>query len=102
MQELKQEYVKNERRLMQLKRTKKVAMYAVYPEVGDTLYGYEVIMIIIAPAREIFGRNVPIREAYPSNEQFGKLAWAYGIKQYALALARFEELSRRLDKPETP
>jgi hypothetical protein len=94
MQKLKLEYHKNERRLVQMKRTNKIAMYAVYPEYGNTLYGYEVICILIRPIEKTpSGRVYPEREAYPGNEQWGKSAWSFGILQLDKAENCFNRLA---------
>lgn len=55
---------------------------------------YEVFKIKVLPATEIFGNPVPIREHYPSSEEFGKFAWCFTNEEKAL------ELYDRLVEPE--
>jgi hypothetical protein len=49
------------------------------------LYGYELIVIKIAPPAEIFSKSYPERELYPSSaknsEDWGKIAWSFGISE---------------------
>jgi hypothetical protein len=83
------------RKLKQLKRVGMIAMYGVFGE-GNALYGYEVIKIRIAPAKEMFGKLIPEHEVYPSSSKnsndWGTSAWSYGTGQRNRALARFNGL----------
>ncbi len=69
------------RTLKQLRREGMVALYEVLSP-GNVSYGYEVIIIKVAPAREIFGKQYPEREIYPSSSvasnDWGSIAWSYG------------------------
>ena len=38
---------------------------------------YEIFKIKITPKNEVFGKTYPERESYPSNEDFGKIAWTF-------------------------
>ena len=44
---------------------------------------HEVFKIDIAPEQEVFGRKYPERERYPSNEDFGRIAWCYTKQENA-------------------
>jgi hypothetical protein len=83
------------RALRQLKRVGSVAIYDVR-NAGNMLYGYEVIIIKVAPREEVFGKEYPERELYPSStknsEDWGTLAWSYGIRQKLKAIAAFNGL----------
>lgn len=64
----------------QLERTEKAAIYETGR--GD----FEVFKIKTAPAQEIYGKEYPEREVYPSNEDFGSIAWYYMTKEKAYAM----------------
>src|SRR6516164_4558516 len=96
--EIKLKY--QDRTLRQLKREGRVAIYTIHG-LGDTLYGYEVVLIQIHPAKEIFGRSYPEREGYPSPEQWGQEAWSYGINQRTKALAQFNGLLKQAGERST-
>lgn len=51
---------------------------------------YEVFRVQVAPARNVFGSELPERETYPGNEDFGKTAWCY--TQYEHAKKKFDRL----------
>lgn len=51
---------------------------------------YEVFQVQVAPARDVFGTELPERETYPGNEDFGKTAWCY--TGYEGALRKFDRL----------
>jgi hypothetical protein len=67
-----------------VERTKRKAMYLR----SDGCY--EVFKIRIAKACTIEDREYPEREVYPSNEDFGKFAWAFNSKD--LAYERYQIL----------
>jgi hypothetical protein len=54
-----------------IERTRQKAIYLRSDDI------YEVFKIKIHPPAELYGRSYPEREAYPSNEDFGKTAWTY-------------------------
>jgi len=58
-------------------RTDKKAIYYRWDNV------YEVFRITIKPAGEVFGKMYPTREAYPSNEDFGAIAWCFNDEKLA-------------------
>ena len=51
---------------------------------------YEVFVVQVAPARVVFGSDLPERETYPGNEDFGSTAWCY--TQYGNARKKFDRL----------
>jgi len=59
--------------------------HAVYQHFGShgQFIGWEAILITVAPAARIFGKDYPAREVYPSNEGFGRYALSVGA-QYDL------------------
>ena len=59
--------------------------HAVYQHFGShgQFIGWEAILIKVAPAARIFGKDYPAREVYPSNEGFGRYALSVGA-QYDL------------------
>ena len=87
------------RTLRQLKRNGLVAIYDLRGK-GNALYGYEVIIIKIAPAGTVFGKQYPERELYPSSskesDDWGTIAWSYGCNDKMRALARFNGLVKEL------
>ena len=80
-----------ERHLQEIRREGKFAIYEVRNDAG-VLIGYEVITIRVLPGRFTFGKFYPAREAYPSSEQFGRYAWAYGFNHLKIAEAHFDAL----------
>lgn len=101
MQPLATDLKSQNRTLRQLKRTGLVAIYDVRNE-GEMLYGFEVIKIKVAPASEVFGRQYPERELYPSSAKespdWGTIAWSFGTMQKRQALAMFNGLAKRAKK----
>jgi hypothetical protein len=67
--------------------------HAVYKHSGShgQFIGWEVILIKVAPAARIFGKDYPEREVYPSNEDFGRYALSVGAQhdlEYAIGKAK--------------
>jgi hypothetical protein len=74
--------------------------HAVYKHFGShgQFSGWEAILIKIAPARRIFGKDYPERETYPSNEDFGRYALSIGAQhdfKYAIAKAKTLKVKQR-------
>ena len=103
MELLETELTYQGRILRQLKRQGQVAIYDVR-NAGNLLYGYEVIIIKIAPAEEKFGRQYPERELYPSSaknsDDWGTIAWSLGRNQKKEAFAMFNGLVKRYTQPQ--
>jgi hypothetical protein len=91
MIELEREITTHGRVLRQRKREGRIAIYELHHPVAG-LIGYEVIVIEIRKAGEVFGREYPDREAYPSNEDWGTLGWSYQTRDLAGALKRYATL----------
>lgn len=51
---------------------------------------YEVFYVKVFPEEVIKNKKYPEREGYPSNEDFGKIAWCF--TEYEHALKRFDSL----------
>lgn len=49
---------------------------------------YEVFKVKIDEPQEIFGRQYPRKEHYPTNEDFGKIAWCFRDESLARKLYR--------------
>jgi hypothetical protein len=98
MKTLEKELSYQGRTLRQLKREGNVAIYDVR-NAGNTLYGFEVIIVRILPEETIMGKPYPEREAYPSSaknsDDWGKIAWSYGAKDKIRALACYNGLLKR-------
>ena len=94
MQKLETEIMMSGRILRQIRRGKRCAIYAVHNKAG-TLYGHEVIRIKVAEPVLAFEREYPLRELYPGNEEWGRLAWSYGTGQAAEAEKAFDYLLRQ-------
>ena len=62
----------------QVKRSKNCAIY----KTGRM--DYEVFRIKVSEEGEAFGKIYPKREVYPSNEDFGKIAWYYNKEENAI------------------
>lgn len=101
MRELEKEFGYQGRTLRQLKREGRVAIYELLGR-GGVLYGYEVVIVKIAPAEEIMGKPYPEREVYPSSrkdsDDWGHIAWSYGRDHFQDALKRYTGLVAEQEK----
>jgi hypothetical protein len=101
MQQLEPQIRYQNRLLRQLKREGLTAIYEVLSD-GNVCYGYEVIRIKIAPAKEMFGKFVPEHEAYPSSAKgsndWGDIAWSYGRDQKTEPFERYNGLAAKYRK----
>ena len=91
--ELAAEVRKNGFDYVLLTRTRNVAIYEqkIVDDNGISYPSrYEVFIIKVQREREFDGRLFPRKEKFPSNEDFGKLAWS--ITNYDRAYARYLEL----------
>jgi hypothetical protein len=79
------------RTLTQLERSATVAIYELIGSQGTT-YGYEVIRIKVKPEQAVFGKLQPEREVYPSDSDFGRLAWSYGSQHRRQAFERYDAI----------
>ena len=77
MRTLEKEIKNNGTTYSLVKRTSWKAMYRA--EGGH----YEVFHIEIRPEVELFGKVIPEREHYPTNEDFGKFAWCLSSREKA-------------------
>jgi hypothetical protein len=80
--------------LRQVKRGKRCALYAVSNRAG-TLYGHEVIKIKRLEPKVIIGIAYGLREGYPSNKEWGTLAWSFGTQQTDVAERAFAYLLKQ-------
>jgi len=84
----------------QLKRTDKAAMYsqsdAEDPEAD--FKAFEVFKIKIGKAKVVFGVELPEKEKFPSDEDFGKWAWTY--TDYEKAMDRFNKIENGIEDDE--
>lgn len=62
---------------------------------------YEVFFVKVSPAVNAFGKALPEREVYPSNEDFGYSAWTSRDKEEILKIAQVLIKSPRF-KPDVP
>jgi hypothetical protein len=76
------EFGANERRYRQIWRQGMVAILEARNH-GDVIVSYEVVIIQIQSARERFGKWYGPKEAYPSNEDFGRKGWALPTRDIA-------------------
>jgi hypothetical protein len=79
------------RKLKQLQRSNTVAIYELIGSQGLS-YGYEVIRIKIKKEQLVFGTAQPEREAYPSDSDFGRLAWSFGRNHRKQAFERYDAM----------
>jgi len=70
------------------KKGEKAYMYEQSDPREDAFHAYEVFKIRIDKPKEIFGIQLPEREKFPGNEDFGK--WAWSCNQLDRALIKFE------------
>lgn len=56
------------------------------------VFSWEVVRIQIYPATKIFGRKLPLREAFPSSESWGTHGFTY--QSLESALTRFHQMAK--------
>lgn len=76
----------------QVQRNNNIAVYK--QEFDNTLIGFEVVELKVAEATTLFGKDVPRREVYPSNEDWGTLGFT--VKTIGEAIKRFELLTTKV------
>ena len=84
----------------QLKRTDKAAMYS-QSDAEDReadFKAFEVFKIKIGKAKVVFGVELPEKEKFPSDEDFGKWAWTY--TDYEKAIDRFNKIENGIEDDE--
>ena len=62
-------------------------------EVNPEIAFFEVFIIKIKPQKIIFGKQIPEREVYPNDEDFGNCAWSF--RSLKKARSKFNELEDR-------
>jgi hypothetical protein len=72
------------------KRGTKALMYRQIDDEDNILVSYEVFKLKVDPPKLVFGIQLNEREVFPSNEDFGKWAWTFSIKERADK--RFQEI----------
>jgi hypothetical protein len=78
-----------------LRQVRKEGHIALYEKSKDGQpRGFEVVVLRIRPAETLFGRSYPLRESYPSNEDWGIYGWSYAATDLKGAQRRFERLLR--------
>lgn len=84
----------------QLKRGDRAAMYTqtLVDEDGGSFKAFEVFKIKIGKAKIVFGVELPEKEKFPSDEDFGKWAWTY--LDYQRALDKFDKIESGQDEEE--
>jgi hypothetical protein len=89
--------------LEQVWRDKTHVVYRHFGSHGQFI-GWEAILIKVAPARRVFGKDYPQREVYPSNEDFGQYALSVGPQydlDYAILKAKTLKLKISPGEPAT-
>jgi hypothetical protein len=84
----------------QLKRTDKAAMYSQSDaeDLEADFKAFEVFKIKIGKAKVVFGVELPEKEKFPSDEDFGKWAWTY--TDYGKAMDRFNKIENGIEDGE--
>ena len=75
MELLSKEVKTNSSAYHQLKRQDDVGLYE--QRINGRLTAYEVIIIHIMKARELFGKKYPKKEVYPKSSQWGEYRWTF-------------------------
>ncbi|WP_235299531.1 hypothetical protein [Portibacter marinus] len=76
----------------QIRRSAKAAIYKQVDPKTEDVIAFEVFKISIQRSRTFEGRFFPKKEKFPSNEDFGKIAWS--VKSLARALLIFNKLNQ--------
>jgi hypothetical protein len=99
MKPLPLEFTHHGRTLKQLARSATVAIYELVGSQGLT-YGSELLRIKRKPEQLLFSKVLPEREVYPSDSEFGRIAWSYNSQQRRQAFERYDVLlSETLKRP---
>lgn len=72
------------------KRGEKSLIYRQIDDEDGDLVAYEVFRLKIDPPKVVFGISLNKREVFPANEDFGKWAWSYKLRERAEK--KFQEL----------
>lgn len=83
-------YAKNGFHYEQVIRDGNVAIFKQRMRPGEGELAFETIVIRVAPAATMFGKEVPAREIGPSNEDFG--VWGWSFDSLVRAKAKMAEL----------
>jgi len=96
-EKLKEVVTKHKHTYRLLKRNDLAAMYEHFNE-SDKIIGYEVFSVKVQPEFTFPNGTVnPAKEAFPSNESFGKWAWCFMTLK--CADERYEEITNGIKKP---
>ena len=100
MKELADDINRNGYIYKQLKRTDKAALYSqsVADDRDSKFEAFEVFKIKIGKAKIVFGVELPEKEKFPSDEDFGKWAWTY--TDYHKAIDRFNKIENGIEEEE--
>lgn len=93
MKKLSDVVQKNGYTYTQIKRGGKAVIYSQKPsdpEIIGTHEYFEVFKIKISPPKTVFGVELPEKEKFPSDEDFGK--WAWSCPNYDSAVAKFNKI----------
>jgi hypothetical protein len=83
----------------QIKRGDRAAIYSQIisdEEIRGNFEAFEVFKIKIGKAKVVFGVELPEKEKFPSDEDFGKWAWSY--TDYSKALFKYERIENGEDE----
>lgn len=72
------------------------AIYSQHLVCGKVI-GHEVFKIQIGKESELFGKLIPEREKFPSDNDFGVTAWSVGV-DLNKALSRYNQLTNKTDR----
>lgn len=81
--------------LTQVKREGKVALFEKTKATHKSP-SYEVVVVQVSKAREVFGRAIAEHEIMPSSEEWGTNGWSYS--DLDSALKRFDKLVREQER----
>ena len=76
----------------QLKRGERAAIYEqIFEDLGESFcMGSEVFKIRIGKSKVVFGVELPEKEKFPSDEDFGKWAWSY--REINKAMEKYDQI----------
>ena len=97
MKQLNKEITKNGFTYKLNKRNSYKAIYEQYN--GEDLISYEVFFIKVLKPSIFFGTELELREKFPSNEDFGKIAWS--TRDYNRACEIYDSIEEKIIEDET-
>lgn len=97
MQQLPTSFKKPGYLYAQIAKSDKAVIYKQSDDETGQVYGYEVMEIKVSQPERAFGRDYPLREVMPGNNEWGTKAFTYS--DHERAVNKFTEIKNKPVKP---